>query len=285
MEHRHSIRRLHSHKNVLYSLIVILVIVQIVAFFVMSSKATQLINQQRILSNLQAQAMNDLKAETQFKVDQIAQVLAQQNQDFSGQIERLRTSQGDFSDIISEVIQGVVSIGTDTSAGTGFVVAPDGYIITNNHVVQDARFIRVLSYNGTVYTAHLVGSDSRADIAVLRVNTTLHPLELSDSNTVAIGEKVIAIGNPLGLSFSVTEGIVSAVHREGPNGLDAYIQTDVTLNPGNSGGPLINRQGKVVGVNNFKIGDAEGLGFAIESNFVRESMEHIVANTTGLVHA
>jgi S1-C subfamily serine protease len=90
-----------------------------------------------------------------------------------------------------------------------------------------------------------------------------------------VGEKVIAIGNPLGLSFSVTEGIISALDRVGPNNLAEYIQTDVSLNPGNSGGPLINTRGKVVGINNFKIGDAESLGFALESNSIRDSINDL----------
>ena len=99
--------------------------------------------------------------------------------------------------------------------------------------------------------------------------------KLADSDDVVVGEKVIAIGNPLGLSYTVTEGIVSAVNREGPNGLKDYIQTDVTLNPGNSGGPLINRDGEVIGVANFKVGGAEALGFALESNVVRETVNRI----------
>jgi S1-C subfamily serine protease len=278
--HIKHIQKLHVHRNVLYSLIVVLVVIQIIAFFVISSKITQLINQQRILSNLQAQSLNDLRTETQYKVTEITRVLAQQRHDFTGQIEQLRTSQGDFSEVVTAVIKGVVSVGTDSTAGTGFAVNPLGYILTNEHVVRNARFIQVQTYDGNVYPAELLGVDATLDIAVLRLNVSLNSLELAETNSVTSGEKVIAIGNPLGLSFSVTEGIVSAVHRRGPNGLEAYIQTDVTLNPGNSGGPLINKQGKVVGINNFKIGDAEGLGFALESDKVRLAVEQIVANAT-----
>ena len=103
-------------------------------------------------------------------------------------------------------------------------------------------------------------------------------LELGNSDDLQIGKKVIAIGNPLGLSFTVTEGIVSALHREGPNGLREYIQTDVSLNPGNSGGPLINTQGQAVGMNNFKIGGADSLGFALESNAIKETVNAILQN-------
>jgi serine protease Do len=102
-------------------------------------------------------------------------------------------------------------------------------------------------------------------------------IKLGDSNLLRIGEKVIAIGNPLGLSFSVSEGIVSGLDRMGPSGWNEYIQTDVSLNPGNSGGPLINSKGEVVGINNFKITDTEGLGFALRSNSIRE----VVNNITG----
>ena len=88
-------------------------------------------------------------------------------------------------------------------------------------------------------------------------------------------EKVIAIGNPLGLQFSVSEGIVSAVHRQGPSQTNSYIQTDAALNPGNSGGPLINKQGKVIGINNFKVGGGESLGFALESNYIENIVNQI----------
>ncbi|MEK6845094.1 MAG: trypsin-like peptidase domain-containing protein, partial [Nanoarchaeota archaeon] len=89
------------------------------------------------------------------------------------------------------------------------------------------------------------------------------------------GERVIAIGNPLGLQFSVTEGIVSGIHRPGINELEAYVQTDAALNPGNSGGPLINKNGKVIGINNFKIGSGESLGFALESNYIKDAVNAI----------
>ena len=127
-----------------------------------------------------------------------------------------------------------------------------------------------------MYVAQLIGSDANADIAVLKISGTISAFDLADSDEVQIGEKVIAIGNPLGLSFTVTEGIVSALHREGPNGLDSYIQTDVTLNPGNSGGPLVNKDGHVIAMANFKVGGAEALGFGLESNTLRKTTNEIV---------
>jgi len=120
-----------------------------------------------------------------------------------------------------------------------------------------------------------VGYDAKLDIALLKIEGDYREIELGDSDDVQVGEKVIAIGNPLGLQFSVSEGIVSATDREGSNGLEAYIQTDAALNPGNSGGPLINKQGEVIGINNFKVGSSESLGFALESNYIKEAVNGI----------
>ena len=113
------------------------------------------------------------------------------------------------------------------------------------------------------------------DLALLKIDGSYERIRLGNSNNVQAGEKVIAIGNPLGLQFSVSQGIVSAIHREGPNGLEAYIQTDAALNPGNSGGPLINKEGRVIGINNCKVGGSESLGFALESNFIKEGINEI----------
>ena len=119
------------------------------------------------------------------------------------------------------------------------------------------------------------------DIALLKINADYPRLKLADSDDIIQAEKVIAIGNPYGLSFSVSEGIVSAIHREGPNGLNIYIQTTAELNSGNSGGPLINKNGKVIGMNNFKLGNSEGLGFALESNYVKSVVNEIATQTLG----
>ena len=107
---------------------------------------------------------------------------------------------------------------------------------------------------------------------MLKIEGTFTPISLANSDDVQIGQKVIAIGNPLGLQFSVTEGIVSAINRAGSNGLKDYIQTDAALNPGNSGGPLIDTSGKVIGINNFKIGGSENIGFALESNYIKQTI-------------
>ena len=127
----------------------------------------------------------------------------------------------------------------------------------------------------------LIGYDDNIDLALLKISGDCDKLSLGDSDKVQVGEKVIAIGNPLGLQFSVSQGIVSAIHREGPNGLDAYIQTDTPLNPGNSGGPLIDQNGRVIGINNFKIGDSESLGFALESNYIKSTVNDISQKSVG----
>ena len=113
----------------------------------------------------------------------------------------------------------------------------------------------------------------------MKIEGDYNVLNFANSDNVQIGEKVIAIGNPLGLQFSVSEGIVSAVHREGISELNSYIQTDAALNPGNSGGPLINKNGEVIGINNFKINTGESLGFALESNYIIESVNKIGQNS------
>ena len=116
---------------------------------------------------------------------------------------------------------------------------------------------------------------------MLKISGEYTPLELGNSNDIQVGEKVIAIGNPLGLQFSVSEGIISAIHRPGINDLEAYIQTDAALNPGNSGGPLIDKKGEVIGINNFKVGGGENLGFALESNFIKDAVNTISQENLG----
>ena len=188
----------------------------------------------------------------------------------------LKASAGDdFSGIIDNVIKGVVTIRTDVGQGTGFLITNDGYLVTNAHVLVGGRTIKTFTYNQESTTAEFVGYNRELDIALLKIKGTYEKLELDDSSNIQLGEKVIAIGNPLGLQFSVSQGIVSAIHRPGPNGIEAYIQTDAALNPGNSGGPLINKNGKVIGINNFKVGGSESLGFALESNHIKNSVNEI----------
>ena len=275
------VKHFKKHRNILYALVVMLLVFQ----FALLGGFSYYLSKIRYEQAQIAENIDDFQKATRANIDEISTELVKQRNELSSEIAQQtnllsaeinsRLSENDFSGVVKEVIRGVVTISTDISSATGFAVSNDGYIITNAHVVDSVSYIEVTSYDGLTYGAQLVGKDDVSDLALLKVDSSFNSLELADSDNVQIGEKVIAIGNPLGLSFTVTEGIVSAVDREGQNGLNAYVQTDVTLNPGNSGGPLINKNGQVIGINNFKIGDAEGLGFALESNVIRETINEI----------
>ncbi len=187
----------------------------------------------------------------------------------------------DFSGIVEDAIKSVATISTNTGQGSGFFVN-QGYIVTNYHVVEGATAAGVYTYDGETHPVSLIGYNANMDVALLKIESTSYPkLDLADSDDVTQAEKVIAIGNPYGLSFSVSEGIVSAIHREGPNGLSIYIQTTAELNAGNSGGPLIDKNGDVVGMNNFKLNEGEGLGFALESNYIKSTVNDIALQKIG----
>jgi putative serine protease PepD len=177
------------------------------------------------------------------------------------------------------------STGQQQGIGTGFVVSKDGSIVTNAHVVSEsgvaASSVTVIfkggSSQGTEIPATIVGADETTDVALIQIDpsqaSALTPVELGDSSQVAIGEQVVAIGNPLGLDFSLSSGVVSATNRElqSPNGatITGGIQTDAAINPGNSGGPLFDANGKVIGINeqiDSQSGGNEGIGFAVPIN-------------------
>jgi serine protease Do len=163
------------------------------------------------------------------------------------------------------------------SLGSGFIVHPDGYVVTNHHVVDRARQITVELLDGRKLPADLISSDPEADLAILKIHSDkpLPTLELGDSSDLMIGEPAIAVGNPLGFSHTVSTGIVSALHRDLKNDggevqLGDLIQTDAAINPGNSGGPLLNAYGQVIGINTAIRGDAQNIGFAIAVNRLRD---------------
>jgi len=209
--------------------------------------------------------------------DEISNILSQQKESFEQKINLLKSESQDFSGIVQDSLKGVVTITTDRSLGSGFIITQDGYLVTNYHVIEGhENEVDVITYDKKVISAKFIGADKLRDLALLKLDGEYDYLELADSDNLQVGKKVIAIGNPLGFSFTVTEGIISALDRKGPNGLNEYIQTDVSLNPGNSGGPLIDTSGKVVGINNFKIGGAESLGFALESNSINYSVNAIL---------
>ena len=178
----------------------------------------------------------------------------------------------------------------EQSLGSGFVVDKAGHIVTNYHVVQGARQIRVSFSNGASMKATVVGTDPSSDLAVLKIDASsraLTPLPLGDSDATQVGDPVVAIGNPFGLDRTVTAGIVSAIQRAitAPNGytIDHVIQTDAAINHGNSGGPLLNARGEVIGVNSqIETGDNSstsgnvGVGFAVPSNTVKNVIAQLI---------
>jgi putative serine protease PepD len=192
------------------------------------------------------------------------------------------------------VVEITVNSGAQQAQGSGFVYDEQGHIVTNQHVVAGAQSLSVMFSNGKSYEATVVGTDSSTDLAVLKVDapaSLLRPLALGDSSRVQVGDDVIAIGSPFGLDQTVTTGIVSALHREitAPNNfaIDDAIQTDAAINHGNSGGPLLDLSGKVVGVNSqieSESGGNDGVGFAVPSNTV-EKIANALISTGSVEHA
>jgi len=169
---------------------------------------------------------------------------------------------------------------SDGGMGSGFVYSDEGYVITNQHVVQDAERVMITFLDGEAYIGNVIGTDRDLDIAVVKVeptNTYLQPIKIGDSSELKVGEKIAAIGNPFGLSGSMTSGIVSQMGRLLPQetgySIPDVIQTDAAINPGNSGGPLINMKGEVVGINTAiqsATGEFSGIGFAVPANTVKK---------------
>ena len=172
-----------------------------------------------------------------------------------------------------KAISSVVTISSSNNGlGSGVIFSKDGYIVTNLHILSSNN-INVKLDNGKNYSANIIGIDKNADIAVLKIATEddLTPISFADSDTLMVGDKVLAIGNPYGIGTSVTSGIISATGRDYGNPYLQLIQTDAAINPGNSGGALINENGNLIGINSkifSKTGAYQGIGFAIPSNLV-----------------
>ena len=183
------------------------------------------------------------------------------------------------SGVVRIDVDKINSSGETGSLGSGFVFDDLGHIITNAHVVESASSVTITFLDGSQYNAQIIGSDKFTDIAVIKVEEKpryLHPLQMGDSSTLKVGEQVAAIGNPFGLSGSMTSGIVSQIGRLLPSqdtgfSIPNVIQTDAAINPGNSGGPLLNMAGKVMGINTAiqsGTGQSAGIGFAVPSNTI-----------------
>ena len=171
--------------------------------------------------------------------------------------------------------------GPQHGLGSGVIVSPDGYILTNNHVVKDASEIHVALADGREFSAKVIGADPKTDVAVVKIKAEgLPALTFADSGETAVGDVVLAIGNPFGLSQTVTQGIVSAKNRANDSGMDEdFIQTDAAINPGNSGGALVDTEGRLVGINSeilSRSGGNQGIGFAIPSNLCQWVMTSLV---------
>ena len=166
------------------------------------------------------------------------------------------------------------------AAGSGVLVDPNGYILTNNHVVENAQEIIVRLSDARRFTATLVGRDPKTDLAVLKIDAPapLPAAELGDSDGLRVGQWAIAIGNPFGLDQTVTVGVVSATARAdvGIATYENFIQTDASINPGNSGGPLVNLRGEVIGINTAIVAAGQGIGFAIPANMVKRVTNQLV---------
>lgn len=170
----------------------------------------------------------------------------------------------------------------EQSLGSGVVVSSDGYIITNNHVVEQADEIRVTLFDKRSFKAKVIGSDSKTDVAIVKIGAdNLPAIQWGDSDKLQVGEFVLAVGNPYGLSHTVTMGIISAVGRAnvGIADYEDFIQTDAAINPGNSGGPLVNTKGELIGINTAifsRSGGYQGIGFAVPSNMAKLVMDQLV---------
>ena len=165
--------------------------------------------------------------------------------------------------------------------GSGFVMSEDGYIVTNNHVIENSDKIKVKFASGKEFTAKVIGRDRKTDLALIKIEgaSDLHPLKLGNSDSLKVGSWVVAVGSPFGLEQTVTVGIVSAKGRViGSGPYDNFIQTDASINPGNSGGPLINMNGEVVGINTAIIPNGQGIGFAIPVNMAKEIAPQLQKN-------
>jgi S1-C subfamily serine protease len=242
-----------------------------------------------IPSNAAAQAQSTLSAQPTSPPPSSVSSLPDVFQKVENSVVQITSTKSNPNQIIIQ--NGVPSTGRSTALGSGFVYDSQGHIVTNYHVIDGATRADVTFTDGNTYSANVVGKDPNADIAVLQITSdfseeNVKPLPLANSSAVRPGEQVIAIGNPFGLSGTITTGIVSAEGRLLPNpdtgfSIPNTIQTDAAVNPGNSGGPLLNTQGEVIGMNTAifsRTGSYSGVGFAIPSNTIAKEVPLLIKN-------
>ncbi|MDO8642776.1 MAG: trypsin-like peptidase domain-containing protein [Candidatus Woesearchaeota archaeon] len=252
-------------------------------------KIKQDLYQQKEASSGINEQFSALQKETQSKIGEITGQLNRAHEDgqrideFEKQLKQVSADSSDFSSIIQNGMPSVVSVETLTGKASGTIISDDGYIVTSKHVIGDARAVVVQLYNKNAlqrdrFTARVAGVNDGYDLAVLKIepNKKLKPLPIGDSKKTELGEKVFALGNPGAIGFTATEGIISAVDRYVGN--IPYFQTDSPINIGNSGGPLINRRGEMVGLNTLKIVGLEGVSLALPSYIVDGISRTIIKN-------
>ena len=246
---------------VMISVIAILLVSQIFSLYLAYKTSQENLKKISDLGNKTAEDLSMLNKDFQSKVNTLTDsinTLSSLQDVLKNQISEVKAqASADFSGIIEQVISGVVTIKTDVAQGTGFLITNNGYIVTNAHVLSGAHYANIYTSENSKHSSDLIGYDIDMDVALLKISGSFSRLDLGNSNDVKV------------------EGIISARDRTGTNNLPYYFQTDVSLNPGNSGGPLIDTSGKVIGINNFKISGAENIGFALESNYIRQTINQI----------
>ena len=228
------------------------------------------------------QAVRSIRDEYQVRIQTLLKTVTEIEQksnveldDLKKQLEDTSNLPKDFSGVVDRALTSIVSVTTDKALGSGAIISTDGFIVTNNHVVEGAKSVSITLRSGKVYGAKVIYKTADNDLAFLKIQeSNLQVLDFANSDLLKPGEKVIALGNPGGLQFSATEGIVSALHRTVGTFRDV-LQIDATIEQGSSGGPLINKYGKIIGITSFRVKGQDNLGFAIPSNTVKKVFESV----------
>lgn len=234
------------------------------------------------ISNL-SQSVESIKQESKENINSLTEKIGEVEKESSKKLSNLENKidsgtiqSGDLTGIVERSLKATVSVLTNSGQGSGAIIDKRGFIVTNYHVVADTRKIKVMTYDSKLRDAKVIGYNYYKDVVLLKIEgSDFDFLEYGDSSNLAAGQKVIALGNPGGLDFTVTEGIISNPDREPKKDLH-FVQIDVPINPGNSGGPLVNTDGKLIGIINYKLTGFESLGFALHSDIVKETTDDLI---------